>query len=277
MALRIMNNVSAVFAQRQLGINSHSLQNSLAKLSSGYRINNAGDDAAGLAVSEKMRFQIRGMEQAGRNIQDGISLAQVAEGGLSTMGDILQRLRTLSVQASNGTLANSDRALIQEEVNALVSEIGRMQSITTFNGTSLLRKSSTENTAFSIQLQVGASNGQNIKIQLSSITVTGLGIHALDITTTAGATGAISTLDSALTGVLTLRAKIGAASNRLQSTFDFNGIQRENMMAAESRIRDVDFAEEMTSYTRNQILMQASTAMLSQANVSIQSVLSLLQ
>lgn len=272
MALRIMNNVSAVFAQRQLGINSRALESSLAKLSSGYRINNAGDDAAGLAVSEKMRFQIKGMEQASRNIQDGISLAQVAEGGLSTVGDILQRLRTLSVQAANGTLAESDRALIQQEVNALVSEIGRMQTSVSFNGTRLLNAAGN-----SIQLQVGASNGQNLKIQLSNITIAGLGISALDITTSTQATGAISTLDSALTSVLSLRAKIGAASNRLALTFDFNGIQRENMMAAESRIRDVDFAEEMTNYTRNQILMQASTAMLSQANVSIQSVLSLLQ
>lgn len=275
MALRIMNNVSAVFAQRQLGINSHALQSSLAKLSSGYRINNAGDDAAGLAVSEKMRFQIKGMEQAGRNIQDGISLAQVAEGGLSTVGDILQRLRTLSVQAANGTLASSDRMLIQQEVNALVSEIGRMQTSISFNGTKLLND--TAGAGFSIQLQVGASNGQYLKIQLSSITVTSLGISALNITTSPQATGAISTLDSALTNVLSLRAKIGAASNRLALTYDFNGIQRENMMAAESRIRDTDFAEEMTNYTRNQILMQASTAMLSQANVSIQSVLSLLQ
>lgn len=275
MALRIMNNVSAVFAQRQLGINSHALQSSLAKLSSGYRINNAGDDAAGLAVSEKMRFQIKGMEQAGRNIQDGISLAQVAEGGLSTVGDILQRLRTLSVQAANGTLASSDRMLIQQEVNALVSEIDRMSSSVSFNGTKLLYT-----VGNSIQLQVGASNGQNLKIQLSSITITGLGISptgGFNITTSSQATGAISTLDSALTSVLSLRAKIGAASNRLALTYDFNGIQRENMMAAESRIRDTDFAEEMTNYTRNQILMQASTAMLSQANVSIQSVLSLLQ
>jgi len=275
MALRIMNNVSATFAQRQLGINSSALNKSLTKLSSGYRINNAGDDAAGLAISEKMRFQINGMAQAQRNIQDGISLTQVAEGGLATTADILQRLRTLSVQASNGTLATSDRALIQQEVNQLVSEIDRMRTGVSFNGVQLLNTASTA-TNGSIQLQVGASNGDKLSVVLSNITLAGLGISALSITSTTGAQGAISTLDGALTAVLTLRAKVGAAQNRLETSYNFTGIQRENMMAAESRIRDVDFAEEMTNYTRNQILMQASTAMLSQANMSIQSVLQLL-
>ena len=275
MALRIMNNVSATFAQRQLGINSSALNKSLTKLSSGYRINNAGDDAAGLAISEKMRFQINGMAQAQRNIQDGISLTQVAEGGLATTADILQRLRTLSVQASNGTLATSDRALIQQEVNQLVSEIDRMRTGVSFNGVQLLNTASTA-TNGSIQLQVGASNGDKLSVVLSNITLAGLGISALSITSTTGAQGAISTLDGALTAVLTLRAKVGAAQNRLETSYNFTGIQRENMMAAESRIRDVDFAEEMTNYTRNQILMQANTAMLSQANMSIQSVLQLL-
>ncbi len=270
MALRIMNNVSATFAQRQLSINSNSLSRSLEKLSSGYRINRASDDAAGLAVSERMRFQIAGLQQAQKNTMDGISLAQVAEGGLQNLCTILQRMRVLSLQASNGTLSSSDRTLITEEVNQLISEIDRMQTSVSFNGISLLGSSQ------SISIQVGASSGQKISIALSGITSSALNISSLDVSSATAAEAAVSSIDNALSSVLTMRAKLGAAQNRLEKTYDFIGIQRENLMAAESRIRDVDFAEEMTNYTRNQILMQASTAMLSQANVSIQSVLQLL-
>jgi len=270
-----MNNVSAVFAQRQLGNNTHNLQKSLERLSSGYRINHASDDAAGLAVSEKMRFQIRGLEQAQRNVQDGISLVQVAEAGLQESTDILQRIRVLSVQAANGTLATSDRQLIQTEVDQLVSEIDRMQTTVKFNGVSLLANASTA-TGGSITLHVGADAGQTLSVVLSNITSTSLGINSLDITSTTGADSAISSVDSALTSILSLRAKMGATQNRLEKTYDFLGIQRENMMASESRIRDVDFASEMTNYTKNQILTQASTSMLAQANVSGQAVLQLL-
>jgi flagellin len=266
-----MNNVSALFAQRQLGNNTTSLSRSLERLSSGYRINHASDDAAGLAVSEKMRFQINGLEQAQRNIQDGISLVQVAEAGLQESVDILQRIRVLSVQASNGTLADSDRELIQLEVTQLICEIDRMQTTVKFNGVSLLASANN-----SISLQVGASAGQTLSIVLSSITASTLGIDSTDVSTAAGAAQGISAVDAALTSVLQLRAKMGAAQNRLEKTYDFTSIQRENMMASESRIRDVDFATEMTNYTKNQILVQASTSMLSQANVSIQSVLQLL-
>lgn len=275
MALRIMNNVTATFAQRQLGISTNMLSRSLEKLSSGYRINHASDDAAGLAVSEKMRFQIAGLGQAQRNVMDGISLVQVAEAGLQETTNILQRVRVLSVQAANGTLAASDRLLIQTELNQLVSEIDRMQTTVTFNGVQLLATASTA-AGGSIQLAVGADAGQTLSIQLSQITSTSLSINSLDITTTTGAAAAISGIDSALTSVLSLRASMGAAQNRLETTYNFLGIQKENMMASESRIRDVDFASEMTQYTKNQILVQASTAMLSQANVSIQSVLQLL-
>ncbi|HPP88487.1 MAG TPA: flagellin [bacterium] len=270
MALRIMNNVAATFAQRQLSINSNNLSRSLEKLSSGYRINRASDDAAGLSVSERMRFQISGMQQAMKNTMDGISLAQVAEGGLQNLCSILQRMRVLSLQASNGTLSSSDRSLITEEVNQLISEIDRMQTAVSFNGVSLL------GSAQSIQIQVGASAGQQISIVLSSITASGLGINTLDVSSATNAATAVSSIDSALSSVLSLRAKLGAAQNRMEKTYDYIAIQRENLMAAESRIRDVDFAEEMTNYTKNQILMQASTAMLSQANVSVQAVLQLL-
>jgi flagellin len=275
MALRIMNNVTATYAQRMLGISTGALSRSLERLSSGYRINHASDDAAGLAVSEKLRFQIRGLEQAQRNVQDGISLIQVAEGGIQETTDILQRIRVLSIQASNGTLANSDRNLIAEEVNQLISEIDRMQSTVTFNGVSLLSTASTA-TGGSISLQVGASASQTLSVTLSKITSTVLSLNTLAVTSSAKAESAVLQLDSALSSILSLRAKLGASQNRLEKTYDFLGIQRENLMASESRIRDVDFASEMTQYTNNQILVQASTAMLSQANVSIQSVLQLL-
>jgi flagellin len=271
MALRIMNNVTGIFAQRQLSLNTDSLAKSLEKLSSGYRINRASDDAAGLAVSEKMRFQIAGLEQAQRNVLDGISLVQVAEAGLQETTDILQRIRVLSVQASNGTLAASDRQLIQTELDQLVSEIDRMQTTVKFNGVSLLATANN-----SISLHVGADSGQTLSIVLSQITSTSLSLGSLSITSTTGASAAVSSIDSALSSVLSLRAKLGAYQNRLEKTHNFIGIQRENMMASESRIRDVDFASEMTNYTKNQILVQASTAMLAQANVSVQSVLQLL-
>lgn len=277
MGLRIMNNTSAAFAERQLGLNNSNLQKSLQKLSSGYRINNASDDAAGLAVSEKMRFQVRGLEQAQRNVMDGISMVQVAEGGLQEVSEILQRIRVLSVQAANGTLANSDRDLIALEVNQLISEIDRVQTTVSFNGVKLLANLSTAGAGSgSISLQVGASGGQTLSLVLSKITSNILSIDTLKVTSSAKAQSAVLKIDNALRGVLQLRAKMGATQNRLEKTYDFLGIQRENMMAAESRIRDVDFASEMTNYTRSQIIAQASTAMLAQANVSAQSVLQLL-
>jgi flagellin len=270
-----MNNVSAVFAQRQLTLNNSNLSKSLEKLSSGYRINRASDDAAGLAVSEKMRFEIAGLEQAQRNVMDGISLVQVAEAGLQETTEILQRLRVLSIQAANGTLAASDRELIQNEVNQLISEVDRMRTTVEFNGVKLLNTDSTSSGG-SISLQVGANAGQTLSVVLSSVSSSSLSINSLNITSTTGASAAVSNIDSALNSVLSLRSKLGAVQNRLEKTHNFIGIQRENMMASESRIRDVDFASEMTAYTKNQILVQASTSMLAQANVSIQSVLQLL-
>jgi flagellin len=257
MALRIMNNVNAAFAQRQLSITSNNLSKSLQKLSSGYRINNAADDAAGLAVSEKMRFQINGLEQAGRNVQDGISLVQVAEGGLQETINILQRIRVLAVQASNGTLSNTDRTLIATEVNQLISEIDRMGSTVTFNGVKLL-----DGSQATITLHVGASAGQTLAMGMSTISSTQLSISTLAVTSSTDAQAALTSLDGALSSVLSMRANLGAYQNRLENTMNFLGVQRENLMAAESRIRDVDFVSEMTQYIKNQILTQASTAML---------------
>lgn len=274
MGLRIMNNVSATFAQRQLSTNSSALAKSLQKLSSGYRINSAADDAAGLAVSEKLRYQVKGLEQAQRNVMDAISMVQVAEAGMVQTVTILQRLRALTLQAANGVYQDTDRQLISEEVGQLISEIDRLSSTVTFNGVELFPSSTT-----TYKFQVGANGGQTIALSLTSLTSSSLSLSSLNttITTATGAAGAISTIDTALNSVLKMRAKLGAIQNRLEMTNDFIGIQRENVMAAESRIRDVDFAEEMTSYTRNQIIVQAATSMLAQANVSVQSVLRLLQ
>lgn len=274
MALRIMNNVSATFAQRQLSNNSLALAKSLERLSSGYRINSAADDAAGLAVSEKLRYQVKGLEQAQRNVQDGISMAQVAEAGMVQTVTILQRLRALTLQASNGVYQNSDRQLISQEVTQLIEEIDRLSSTVTFNEVKLFPSSTT-----TIKFQVGADAGQTIALSLTSLTSSSLSLSSLatTITTADGARGVISTIDTALNSVLSMRAKLGAVQNRLEMTYEFIGIQRENIMAAESRIRDVDFASEMTNYTRNQIIVQAATAMLAQANVSVQSVLQLLK
>lgn len=271
MGLRIMNNISAANAQRRLSINNSSLQKSLERLSSGYRINHAADDAAGLAISEKMRFKINGLEQAQRNVMDGISLLQVAEGGIEETTNILQRIRVLAVQSSNGTLSNSDRALIQTEVGQLISEVDRMSSTVSFNGISLFGASGA-----SLSIQVGASSGESLHVGLSGMTSTTLSVNSLTVSSSTDAAAAITSLDGALSSVLTMRATMGAYQNRLESASSFIGVQRENMMAAESRIRDVDFASEMTNYTKSQILVQASTAMLAQANVSAQSVLQLL-
>jgi len=274
MALRIMNNVSATFAQRQLSNNSLALAKSLERLSSGYRISSAADDAAGLAVSEKLRYQVKGLEQAQRNVQDGISMAQVAEAGMVQTVTILQRLRALTLQASNGVYQNTDRQLISQEVTQLIEEIDRLSATVTFNEVKLFPSSTT-----TIKFQVGADAGQTIALSLTSLTSSSLSLSLLatTITTADGARGVISTIDTALNSVLSMRAKLGAVQNRLEMTYEFIGIQRENIMAAESRIRDVDFASEMTNYTRNQIIVQAATAMLAQANVSVQSVLQLLK
>jgi len=272
--MRIMNNIEAIFAARQLTLTNLKLNKSLEKLSSGYRINSAADDAAGLAISERFRSQINGLEQAQKNVQDGISLIQTAEGGLEELHTILQRMRVLAVQASNQTLTTSDRQLIQLEISQLLSEIDRMRSTVEFNGINLISGLPSTG-AGSIILQVGADNGQGLVLNINTMSLAGLGISGLSLTSVTGATSSLGLLDVAINKVSSQRAVLGAMQNRMEHTFNFLGIQRENVMASESRIRDVDFAQEMIEFTKLQILAQAGNAMLAQANLRPQSVLQL--
>src|SRR5690349_20013353 len=271
MALRIQNNVEAFNAHRNLTNVSEKVSQSMERLSSGYRINRAADDAAGLAISEKMRAQIRGLSQNQRNIQDGVSLVQTAEGALSTVHDMLQRVRELAVQFKNVSLSASNQSAIQSEVFQVASEIERIGASTKFNGISLLN-GVTANVTF----QVGAIDGEAIGIALVSLgSASGVGSSYYALTTTG--TTDITEIDTAIDNVAAQRATLGAVQNRLQYSLDNVGIYEENLVAAESRIRDVDMAEETVTLTKNQILAQAGTAMLSQANQGGQSVLSLIR
>ncbi|MDN5364596.1 MAG: flagellin [Eubacteriales bacterium] len=269
--MRINNNVSALNAWRNLSITDTAMSKSLEKLSSGLRINRAADDAAGLAISEKMRAQIKGLNQAIRNAQDGISLIQTAEGALNETHSILQRLRELAVQAANDTLTNADRAQIQQEVNQLITEINRIASTTEFNTQKLLNGSFTNKV-----LHIGANSGQTLVVSINSMGANALGVSGLSMSTQSKAEAAITTISQAIDTVSTERAKLGAIQNRLEHTIANLGVAAENLTAAESRIRDVDMAREMAEFTRTQILMQAGTAMLAQANMKPQAVLKLL-
>jgi len=269
----IQHNVSALNAHRQLTTNNTNIAKSLEKLSSGFRINRAGDDAAGLAISEKMRGQISGLGQATRNAQDGISLIQTGEGALQETHSILQRMRELAVQSSNGTYDDTtDRANLNAEVTALVTEIDRIAATTAFNGTNLLGGSA------SIDLRIGANGTANeaVTVAIGDMTSTGLAVNATTVATQADATTAIGTIDAAINTVSTTRAGLGAIQNRLEHTINNLGVSKENLTASESRIRDVDMAQEMMSYTKNNILSQAAQAMLAQANTLPQGVLQLL-
>ncbi len=276
MDMRIQHNISALFAHRQLGITNLRLDKSLEKLSSGYRINHAADDAAGLAISEKLRTQVAGLEQASRNVQDGISLIQTAEGGLEELHLILQRVRTLAIQSANDTNTASDRQLIQVEVNQLMSEINRMQTTVVFNTKQLLTGAYATGVG-SIALHAGANQNQVLSVNIGSMSTTGLGINGLSIATQAGAETAIGLLSNAINEVSSNRADLGAIQNRLEHTYNFIRTAMENMQASESRIRDVDMAMEMTNYTKNQILLQAGNAMLAQANTRPSNLLALFQ
>lgn len=242
-------------------------------LSSGQRINRAGDDAAGLAISEKMRGQIRGLDQASRNSQDGISLIQTAEGALNETHAILQRMRELAVQGGNDTNTTDDRTQIQTELNQLMSEVDRIANTTEFNTQNLLKGS------FSATLQVGANNGQTINFSISGMGATSLGLTAAKISvgTNTLASSTISTLDAAIKSVSTQRSNLGALQNRLEHTINNLDTSSENLTAAESRVRDVDMAKEMMTQTKNSILAQAAQSMLAQANQQPQGVLQLLQ
>ncbi len=288
----INHNLSAMFAQRQQKFNNYTVDGNIEKLSSGLRINRAGDDASGLAVSEKMRSQIRGLQRAEANAADGISLIQTAEGYLQETQDILQRLRELSVQASNGIYTAEDRMQIQVEVSQLVDEINRIASHAQFNGMNLLtgrfaRETGENVVTASMWFHIGANMDQRIRVNIGTMTAQGLGIQGtaglphtatfISLSTPDSANIAIGVVDSALRMVNKQRADLGAYQNRLDYARVGLDIGAENLQAAESRIRDVDMAKEMVDFVKNQILVQASTAMLAQANIQPQSVLQLLQ
>jgi flagellin len=284
----INHNLSAMFAQRSLGVTDTSLAKGLEKVSSGLRINRAGDDASGLAVSEKMRSQIRGLNRASANAADGISFIQTTEGYLQETQDILQRLRELAVQSANGIWAAEDRMQIQTEVSQLVDEINRIASHAQFNGLNLLTgrfaQSSGENTVTSsMWFHLGANMDQREQVFVGTMTAAGLGLSALDgstpleMLTPEDANRAIGTLDSALMLVSKQRADLGSYQVRLEHAIRGIDVGSENLQAAESRIRDANLAKEMVNYVRDQILVQSGTAMLAQANQRTSSVLSLLQ
>ncbi|PZM67289.1 flagellin [Paenibacillus dendritiformis] len=270
MSMFINTNVGAINAHRNLGMNNTAMGKTMEKLSSGFRINRAADDAAGLAISEKMRFQIGGMNQAMRNAQDGISLIQTAEGALTEVHSMLQRLNTLANQSATGTYDNKDRANTQKEVDALLAEIDNIAKSTEFNGISLL------STDTKVKFQIGVSKDNVLEADLKKMDVTALDIKDLKIGTQTEASDALEKIEEAINIVSEQRASFGAVQNRLEHTINNLGVTAENLSASESRIRNADMAKEMTDFTRNQILVQAGTAMLAQANSAPQSVLKLL-
>lgn len=274
----VQHNMTALNANRQLGITNTNLARSTEKLSSGYRVNRAADDAAGLSISEKMRGQIRGLEQASTNAEDGQSLIQTAEGALSEIHSVLQRMRELTVQASNDTNVSADRKAIAKEVRALTSEINRIATQTQFNTMGLLSGGFKNK-----KLQVGANTNQTISITISSMTAGKLGVSAAVIakvissSTGKKITKLITTVNTAITKVSTQRSALGALQNRLDHTIANADNMAENLQSSESKIRDVDMADEMVSYSASSILQQAGQSMLAQANQATQGVLSLLQ
>lgn len=276
----INHNMNAMNAHRNMGVNNNNAAKAMEKLSSGLRINRAGDDAAGLAISEKMRGQIRGLDQASRNAQDGISLIQTAEGALNETTNILQRMRELSVQAANDTNATTDRVAIKTELIALQDEITRIADTTKFNGKNLINSAASNGSALNIQ--VGANSGEGIKITLANMAASVIGVTTeLVATISAGSAGDANNLttaiDNALVKVSTQRAKFGAIQNRLEHTIKNVDNTSENLQSAESRVRDVDMAKEMMNYSKNNILNQAAQSMLAQANQQPQNVLNLLR
>jgi len=281
----INHNMRAMNAQRNMGINTNNAAKSMEKLSSGLRINRAGDDAAGLSISEKMRAQIRGLDQASRNSQDGISMIQTAEGALNETHSILQRMRELAVQASNDTNVTVDRNSIQDELKQLESEVTRIGQQTQFNEQNILNGGEIDTTvaasnkSLQVNLQVGANCGQSIQVTFSAMNSTTLGVSGVNgkVSSYADATKAIQTINDAITAVSKERSKYGAVQNRLEHSIANTDNASENLQSAESRVRDVDMAKEMMSYSKNNILQQAAQSMLAQANSSTSGVLQLLQ
>jgi flagellin len=274
MGLRINTNTASLAAQRNLTNSTEQLQRSLGRLSSGLRITRASDDAAGLAISERFRAEVRSLQQAQRNALDGISLLQIAEGALNETSGNLIRMRELAIQSANGTLGTGERAALNSEFQGLMTEISRVANVTEFNGTKVL-----DGTAPTVTFQVGADNTINDQISVTGVdaTASGLGVSALAIADVAGAQGALATLDTAINSVSSLRGGFGTAQNRLESTIRSIAVSVENTAAAESRIRDVDVAIETAILTKFQVLQQAGISVLAQANVSSQSALALLQ
>jgi flagellin len=284
MPVRIFNNIASLNAQRILGINNDRLAQSVERISSGIRINRGADDAAGLAISEALRSDIRGLRQAVRNANDGIALINVAEGALNEQSSILIRLRELASQAATGTVGSTERATIQLEFTALRNEIDRIAATTQFNGQGLVDGSLASSAASSTQvlIQVGIDSGVNSRINLNTeinltaITSTSLGIDVVSVTAAAEALTTLDTINSAISNVTQARGKVGAVQNRLTRSVGNLSVSIENLQAAESSIRDADIAAEIANLTRNQILVQSATAMVGQANLIPQSILQLL-
>lgn len=271
----IQHNIAALNSYRNLGVNQKSLDKNLEKLSSGYKINRAGDDAAGLAISESMRSQINGLNQASSNAQDAIGLIQTTEGALTEVHSMLQRMTTLATQSANGTYNSTARSNIQEEFNALSKEIDRISKNTDFNGIKPLAAGG------SMSFQIGASGAETLSVSMINMSTSGttinFGAGGLKLDNQADANKAMDTIKKSIDNVSKYRAKLGAAQNRLEHTVNNLDVSSENITAAESRIRDTDMANEITAFTKNNILMQAAQSMLSQSNAAPKGVLSLLQ
>ena len=267
----IQHNISAINSYRNLGINQSGLNKNLEKLSSGYRINRAGDDAAGLAISESMRSQINGLNQATKNAQDAVGLIQTVEGALTETHSMLQRLTTLASQSANGTYNSVARNNLQQEVTDLLAEIDRIACNTDFNGIKPIATGGSKMT-----FQIGPSAAETIGVNKSAMTADSLGVKDIDVSSLKGGNSAIDTVKAAINSVSTYRATLGAAQNRLEHTINNLKVSSENITAAESRIRDTDMADEITAFTKNNILLQASQSMLAQSNSVPQSILSLL-
>ena len=284
----INHNMSAIYANRQLGVNGLSLSKDMEKLSSGERINRAGDDASGLAVSEKMRAQIRGLNQASQNASNGISFIQTTEGYLQETTDIMQRIRELAVQSSNGIYSEEDRMQIQVEISALVSEVDRIASAAQFNGMNMLtgrfaRPTGENVVTGSMWFHIGANMDQRMQIYIGTMSSTALGIREigsetkLSLSTPEEANRAIGVIDEGLKKINKQRADLGAYQNRMEMAVKGLDVSAENLQASESRIRDTDMASQMVEFTKNSVLQQAGTAMLAQANSQSQNILSLLR
>ena len=275
MALIVNHNIESITAQRNLGINSAKLQGSIARLSSGLRITKASDDAAGLGISETLRAQIRSINQAIRNSNDGISLLQVADGGAANIGNLLSRLRELASQSASGILGSNERSFLDQEFVALRSEIDRISNVTEFNGTKLL--SGAGNSGLSLQIGFRSSANDTLSLSLKDLDTAALNLTSTNVSTSANALAALSNIDSAISAVASARANIGSLQNRIDAAVANLSVASENITAAESRIRDADIAFETSQFVRNQILVSAGVSILAQANTLPQQALTLLQ